>query len=242
MKYIYVFILPIILFRCVGIKYTDKTSQSNHYNLIQKKNQGNNESSIDLNDLTNKKNADRFIKRLAWIYKEQVLHPNCFKTEWISSDNVKEYYERFIGDEVEWEDFSKNLGKYWGKNIKVYDPILASWGEEIELAVSMKNCLNNKTKNFELDNKGWITSSEDRNSDEYAYSLVAKVPLNDCQNLAPHLPGRCVQSNLIQIREWRGGSLTWKSYGIYAVFLMQDGKEYIFPLKRFESENDINIK
>ena len=106
----------------------------------------------------------------------------------------------------------------------------------------MKNCLNNKTKNFELDNKGWITSSEDRNSDEYAYSLVAKVPLNDCQNLAPHLPGRCVQSNLIQIREWRGGSLTWKSYGIYAVFLMQDGKEYIFPLKRFESENDINIK
>lgn len=245
MKYIYLFILPVILSRCVSAKSTEKTSQSNqlqHYNLIQKKNQDNNGSSIDLNDLTNKRSANRFINRLAWIYKEQVLHPNCFKTEWISSDNVEEYYERFIKDEVEWEDFSKNLGKYWGKNIKVYDPILASWGEKIELAVSMKKCLSIKTNDFELDNKGWITSSKDRDTDEYAYRLVAKVPLNNCQNLAPHLPGKCIQSNLLQIREWQGGTLIWKSYGIYAVFLMPNGKEYIFPLKRFESENDKNIK
>ena len=207
--------------------------------------------SIDLNDLTNERifnakystDVDWLLNKLAWKYKDQVLHPDCFKTEWISSDNIKEYYQRFIDSEVDyWEDFSQNLGKFWGKEINIYDPIQASWGEEIELAVSMQNCLKKKTNNFRLDGDGWITSSKDIDTDEYAYSLVVKVPLNDCQNLAPHLSGKCIQSNLIQIREWGGGSLSWGSYVIYGLFLMPEGKEYIFPLKTFESEDDKYIK
>ena len=207
-----------------------------------------NSFSIDLNDLTNERilnakystDVDWLLNKLAWQYKDQVLHPNCFKTEWISSDNIQEYYERFIDSEVDyWEDFSKNLGKFWGKEINIYDPIQASWGEEIELAVSMQNCLKKKTNKFWLDSDG-INSSMDR--DLYAYSIIAKIPLEDCQNLAPHLPGKCIQSNLMRISEHGGGSLSWGDYVIYGLFLMPEGKEYIFPLKTFESEDNEYIK
>ena len=207
-----------------------------------------NSFSIYLNDLTNERilnakygiDVDWLLNKLAWQYKDQVLHPNCFKTEWISSDNIEEYYQRFIDSEVDyWEDFSQNLGKFWGKEINIYDPIQASWGEEIELSVSIENCLKKKTNGFWLDSDG-INSSMDR--DLYAYSILTKVPLDDCQNLAPHLPGKCIQSNLMKIREWGGGSLSWGDYVIYGLFLMPEGKEYIFPLKTFESEDNEYIK
>tara|TARA_A100001011_G_C14267321_1_gene825325 strand:- start:47 stop:1270 length:1224 start_codon:yes stop_codon:yes gene_type:complete len=207
-----------------------------------------NSFSIDLNDLKNERifyeelatDVDWLLNKLAWQYKDQVLHPSCFKTEWISSDNIEEYNQRFIDSEVDWEYFSQNLGKFWGKEINIYDPIQASWGEEIELAVSMENCLKKKTNYFWLGNDGQIGSSMDK--DLYEYRILSKVPLEDCQNLAPHLPGKCIQSNLMRIVEHGGGSLSWGSYVIYGLFLMPEGKEYIFPLKTFESEDDKYIK
>lgn len=203
---------------------------------------------IDLNDLTNERkfyeesatDVDWLLNKLAWQYKDQVLHPNCFKTEWYSSDNIEEYNQRFIDSEVDWEYFSQNLGKFWGKEINIYDPIQASWGEEIELSVSIENCLKKKTNNFWLGNGGSIGYSIDFTYDPkdiYAYSILTKVPLDDCQNLAPHLPGKCFQSNLLQISAWG-----WEQYIIYGLFLMPEGKEYIFPLKTFESEDDKYIK
>jgi len=92
----------------------------------------------------------------------------------VSSDNIQEFYERFIGinenyyNTKEFEDFSLNTGRYWGNEIKNYDPIKASWGDDIELAVSMDSCLSKKSKNFgNMD--GWIVSSESR--DEYSYRV-----------------------------------------------------------------------
>ncbi len=207
-----------------------------------------NSFSIDLNDLKNERkfyeelatDVDWLLNKLAWQYKDQVLHPSCFKTEWISSDNIEEYNQRFIDSEVDWEYFSQNLGKFWGKEINIYDPIQASWGEEIELSVSIENCLKKKTNYFWLGNDGQIGSSMDK--DLYEYRILSKVPLEDCQNLAPHLPGKCIQSNLMRIVEHGGGSLSWGSYVIYGLFLMPEGKEYIFPLKTFESEDDKYIK
>ena len=51
-------------------------------------------------------------KSIGWIYKGEVLHPYCFQKQWVSSDNIQQYYEEFIGKtenyyhSKKFEDFS----------------------------------------------------------------------------------------------------------------------------------------
>ena len=131
----------------------------------------------------------------SWEYENKVLHPYCFQTEWASSDNVQEFYEQFMGIKenyywtTEFEDFSLNIGKYWGKNITTFEPIRASWGIEIELAVSMESCLTKNSNEFGftskvrlgIDHDEWVTSSEER--DEYSYKKYCpNYPLNKSVN------------------------------------------------------------
>ena len=190
-----------------------------------------------------------------WKYEETVLHPYCFQTEWISSDNLQEFYERFMGvnenyyDTKEFEDFSLNIGKYWGKEINDFSPIKPSWGDSgfddyknnnIELlAVSMESCLGKTSNNFgERDD--WITSSQSR--DEYSYKILKKISSGQCQSLAPNLKGKCLQSYLLQIFDWGGGSSSWQTLQIFGLFEMPENKQYIFPLKKFRSKDDEEFK
>ncbi|MGI9345864.1 MAG: hypothetical protein ACR2PW_06335 [Gammaproteobacteria bacterium] len=175
-----------------------------------------------------------------WSYKGRVLHPNCFQTEWYSSDNIQAYYERFMGIKKnyyrtkEFNHFLLNLGGYWGKNITSYDPIKA-WGEEVELAVFLESCLN-KTSHAFGDRGQWITSASEY-GDEYSYKILKEITMEHCQDLAPHIDGRCIQSYLLDIYE-AGGSSGSHSYHIYGLFKLSDGREYIFPLKTLNSLND----
>lgn len=170
-----------------------------------------------------------------WEVEGKILDPHCFQTEWLSSDNIQEFYERFMGIEEnyygtkEYEDFRLNIGKYWGKEINDYRPITASWGDEIELAVSMKSCLN-KSSNEVGERDQWVTSSEQRR--EYSYRVSKKVSLEQCKLLAPNLEGECVQSYLLEIYNWTGGSMGFKTRQIFGLFEMPNKKRYIFPLKR----------
>jgi hypothetical protein len=171
---------------------------------------------------------------LGWIYKGKILHPQCFKAEWSSSDNLQEFYEQFMGitenyyDTNEFNDFRENLGDYWGKHITSFEPIRASWGEDIELAVSMDSCLAKKSKNFGS-RDGMITSSEAR--DEYAYKIIKEISSNDCQNLAPNIKGTCIKSYELRIYDWGGGSSGhWLTNQIYGLFRLSNNSEYIFPL------------
>lgn len=171
-----------------------------------------------------------------WEVEGKVLHPRCFQTEWSSSDNIQEFYERFMGIKEnyygtkEYEDFRLNIGKYWGKEINHYGSITASWGDEIELAVSMKSCLN-KSSNEVGERDQWVTSSEQ--SDEYSYRVSKKISLEQCKLLAPNLEGECVQSYLLEIYNWGGGSMGFKTLQIFGLFEMPNKKRYIFPLKKF---------
>ena len=182
----------------------------------------------------------------SWKYEDKVLHPYCFQTEWISSDNVQEFYEQFMGIKenyygtTEWDDFSLNLGKYWGRSITTFEPIRASWwDEEIELAVSMESCLTKNSNEFVFRDE-WVTSSEER--DAYSYTILKEISLEQCQNLAPYIEGECVQSNLLHIVDWGGGSSSWSSFQIFGLFKMSNNDEYIFPLKRFISKDDEEFK
>ena len=58
---------------------------------------------------------ENILDALSWKYKDQVLHPYCFQTEWLSSDNIQEYYEQFMRKRgnyyktKEFQDFAFNI-------------------------------------------------------------------------------------------------------------------------------------
>ena len=74
---------------------------------------------------------------------------------------------------------------------------------------------------------------------EYAYSILANVPLKKCQELAPNLKGQCRQSFLIAVGNYSGGSMGWDyGYNIYGLFSFKDKRRFIVPLKNFQKRND----
>lgn len=181
---------------------------------------------------------------IAWMHKNQVLHPQCFKNYWDSADNYQEFYEQFMGikddyfETEEYYHFTQNIGMYWGKYITTYDPIKISWGDDLELAVSMNSCFNKTSKIFEVtEDRVRSVAHEPSYGNEYYYEKLKKIPLDICQKLGPNISGKCISSYLLRIGDWGGGSkghdYEWSIFGIFELF---DGEEFIFPLKRFSSD------
>ena len=207
------------------------------------------EEDLSIEDSKENQSVEKQAKTEGWSYNGKILHPQCFKNYWDSADNYQEYYEHFTGikedyfSTKEYEDFTSNLGKYWGKEITTFDPINTGWGGEhelLELAVSMKSCLNKKTKVFEvLDDRVTSQTAEPKDRNEYYYQELKKIPLETCQSLAPNIKGKCIQSYLLKIGEWGGGSMghTYE-WSIFGLFKLSNNDEYIFPLKRFVSKDE----
>ena len=76
-----------------------------------------------------------------------------------------------------------------------------------------------------------------RGHESLRYRILADISPNLCQDLAPNLPGKCLESYLVDV-DYCGGSMGCRGpYAIYGMFQMQDGERIIFPLKNFDTEN-----
>ena len=53
-----------------------------------------------------------------WVVNGKTLHPDCFVTEWISSDNFEIYEERFKIEDI--ERFRQFPGEFFGREIKEF--------------------------------------------------------------------------------------------------------------------------
>ena len=140
-----------------------------------------------------------------------------------------------------YDDFRKNPGKYLGKEINL-TPINPSWGgEKITLVAFLDQCLvgsvldgriveKNKVKvNINEDSiKSKSCSSDGTTCSDYAYNLIASIPLNHCRELAPNLSGECRSSYLVAIGDYGGGSMGWDySYNIYGLFELKDKRKVV---------------
>ena len=186
---------------------------------------------------------------IGWKVSEKIIPPQCFSTIWMSGDNYEEFSKKF--DIKNYKDFSNNPGKFLGKEIPNLEPINASWDEKIYLAASLKDCfkgnlrgggivittnVDQKIINKSIHNKICSTKSS---CTEYSYTILSKIPLKNCKNLAPHIFGKCEASFLISVGDYSGGSIGWDmSYNIYGLFSFNDDKKYIVPLKNFYKKNN----
>ena len=103
----------------------------------------------------------------------------------------------------------------------------------------MKSCLS-KTSNQFGKRDDWITSSESR--DEYSYKVLKKISVEECQLLAPNIDGKCLESNLLEIYSWGGGSMSWTTLQVFGLYETLNKNIYIFPLKKFKSKDDKEFK
>lgn len=78
-----------------------------------------------------------------------------------------------------------------------------------------------------------------RGSLEYGYEVIASVPVEKCQEIAPLSLGKCLASFLIHVWRDTGGSVgPDKNYNIYGLFVSNGKMRYIAPLAEFFTEND----
>jgi hypothetical protein len=151
--------------------------------------------------------------------------------------------------------FRKNPGMYLGKEISSLDGITPSWDDKdrITLAAPVDLCFKGSVSGGRIGNPVKLSVKSDKKSKmieskvcssetsctEYAYSILTKVPINKCQELAPNLTGQCRQSFLIAVGDYSGGSMGWGyGYNIYGLFSFNDKQRFIVPLKNFQKKND----
>lgn len=72
---------------------------------------------------------------------------------------------------------------------------------------------------------------------EYGYEVIASVPVEKCQEIAPPSLGKCLASFLIHVWRDTGGSIgPDRNYNIYGLFVSNDNKRHIAPLAEFFSK------
>ena len=177
---------------------------------------------------------------IGWRYNGKILPYESFTKEWISSDNFEAFEEHFK-IKTKNQDFRRNPGKYFGKEIGHLNPIEAPWrdGFYVEIAVAIDSI--NFDQPFETESpyrfgRGIFTQRDDY--DETFYTILGEIKKEHCNELAPNLKGKCKESYVLWLGDYGGGTIGYQfNAGIYGLFELEDGKEYIVPLKYFFNKN-----
>ena len=182
-------------------------------------------------------------------FEGRVIPPHCLSTPWMSGDNYEDFADKF--KVKDYEHFSKNPGIYFDNEISDYEPIMASWGSEIYLATSLNKCFKGElrfggienigTPEIQIDNKEVKTEiCETENlCTKFSYSILAELSPDKCQSLSTHVKGNCSEAYLVSIGDYSGGTMGWDmSYNIYGLFSLNDGRNFVLPLKNFHNKND----
>ena len=169
--------------------------------------------------------------------QERLLHPSCFVTEWISSDNFEEYEEVFG---ISWDDFRQFPGRSFGAEIKNYHPIKPSWNkngflthETISLIQSVRSCSPGSFEYVTGDDGSIYTIADTPFGKlEQRYKLIGNTSLEECSALAPDIGSECIQAFQVEVGEYSGGSMGWDvRHGTYGLFDLKGLGLSVVPLK-----------
>jgi len=178
-----------------------------------------------------------------WRHNDITLPYESFVTEWWSGDNFDEFYKYDVGD-----DFRESPGKYFGKEIPTLEGIVPSWDSNDMVYISVpldtldydkKNETNYQdylrnlsTEKIRLKNYGVYFKTIEPYPLETYYTKIGKIDQDTCHKLAPNIKGTCVESHIVYLQKYGGGSMgPTTSIGMFGLFNLENGKEYMVPLK-----------
>ena len=164
-----------------------------------------------------------------WSFDGNLLPPSCFVYQSLSGDVFEGFANQFsIANSRSgpaFADLEQNPGRYFGGLVRSFYISGSSLWRHVH------NCAKDSEQPT-------VESATVLSNDGERYAVLANVPLKLCQNLAPNLPGECLQSRLLHRFSLTDGSLGYHGvYGIYGLFRMEDGARIVFPLRYFDSEN-----
>ena len=178
-----------------------------------------------------------------WRHNNKTLPYESFVLEWLSGDNFDEFYKYDVGD-----DFRDSPGKYFGKEIPTLEGIVPSWDSNDMVYISVpldtldfdkKNESNDQdylrnlfTEKIRLKNYGDYFKTSEPHFLETYYTKIGEIDHDTCSKLAPNIKGTCIESHIVYLQEYGGGSMgPTSSIGIFGLFQLDNGKEYMVPLK-----------
>jgi len=187
-----------------------------------------------------------------WRHNDRILPYESFVTEWFSGDNFDEFYKYDVGD-----DFRESPGKYFGKEIPTLEGIVPSWDSNDMVYISVpldtldydkKNESNDQdylrnlyTEKIRLKNHGVHFKTTEPHFLETYYATIGMIDEDTCHELAPNIKGKCIDSRIIYLQDYGGGSIgATSSIGIFGLFQLDNGKEYMVPLKYLTEKEALN--
>ena len=179
---------------------------------------------------------------IGWRLDGGVIHPFCFSRPWMSGDNFEEFADVFGISDV--QNLFSAPGKLFGAKISDYKPLKPSWcsdSEECETISLVNEIAACSPKIFEFEIRSdsiWLKDSTDGYDVEHSYRTLVEFDLQKCSDLAPNIGTKCLESFLVSIGDYSGGSMGWDmSYGIYGLFDLPNNGPSIVPLVFFENKN-----
>ena len=181
-----------------------------------------------------------------WRHNDKTLPYESFVTEWLSGDNFDQFYKYDVGD-----DFRESPGKYFGKEIPTLEGKVSSWDSNVMVYISVPlDTLDYDKKNESTDqdylrhlhtekirlknvqgNGVHFKTTEPYLLETY-YATIGMIDEDTCYELAPNIKGKCIDSRIIYMQDYGGGSIgATSSIGIFGLFQLDNGKEYMVPLK-----------
>ena len=168
------------------------------------------------------------IKSVGWPYNGTVLPSKCFSEQWDSSDNYEEYAEQF--GITDFDDFTTNMGKYFGREITDLKPIPA-WGSTVSLIRSFDSCITTDSQQPEI-RDGYVWYNED-----YSFRVIGQIPSESCNDLAPHLNNTCSEAFVVQSNSFGGSRGVFRRFYAYGLFELPELGPSIVPLKNLRTLN-----
>lgn len=160
------------------------------------------------------------IGAVGWPHNNSVLPGRCFSTEGASSDNYEEYAERFsISD---FDDFTTNMGQYFGREITDLKPIPA-FGGTISLVDSLASCTEDSREHVIKDGYVWYGES-------YNLRVVGEISIDRCNKLASSLNDSCINSFVVQHNSMGGSIGIRREFYAYGLFDLPELGLSIIPL------------
>jgi len=177
---------------------------------------------------------------VGWKVYGALLRPSCFTRVWESGDNFEEFAERF--KVLNYAQFTKQPGAFFGREVKTYTLKRPSWCTDpdddckpLSLVKSVSRC-SVAPPSVEVRGHEIWTKIDGL---EAAYTVLRTIDGDQCSALAPNIGAKCVESYLVQVGEYAGGSMGWDtSYGIYGVFDLDGLGLSVVPLQYFDTRND----
>ena len=191
--------------------------------------------------------AERMQPFVGWIVdmphelEGRLIHPQCFTTEWWSSDNFEEYEDTFSITDTH---FRTSPGKFFGREIVQYSPIKASWSHRdnpqyVSLIKGIKSCspfsgFDHVLKEQEI----YISKVDGTTVQEMSYEIIADLSMSSCDRLAPNIGSSCKKAFVVKVGEYSGGSIGWRFvYGAYGLFDLPELGSSIVPLKYYSNHS-----